>query len=110
MLQSLHFHKGSTSYDTFNSLIKKILYWQVYGRFIGSVGQTDFSMILLTINPTVTVTEHFIPEFSLSSFFADLGGSLGLWLGLGAVQILSNGIGLAMWLKQSFGRPFTNNK
>ena len=67
-------------------------------------------MILLTLDQKVVITEYFIPEFSVSSFFADLGGSLGLWLGLGAVQILSSGLGVAMWLKQSFGRPFTNNK
>ena len=65
-------------------------------------------MILLTLDQKVVITEYFIPEFSVSSFFADLGGSLGLWLGLGAVQILSNGLGVAMWLKQSFGRPFTH--
>ena len=67
-------------------------------------------MILLTLDQKVAITEYFIPEFSVSSFFADLGGSLGLWLGLGAVQILSSGFGVAMWLKQSFGRPFTHNK
>ena len=67
-------------------------------------------MILLTLDQKVVITEYFIPEFSVSSFFADLGGSLGLWLGLGAVQILSSGLGVAMWLKQSFGRPFTHNK
>ena len=67
-------------------------------------------MILLTLDQKVVITEYFIPEFSVSSFFADLGGSLGLWLGLGAVQILSSGLGVAMWLKQFFGRPFTNNK
>ena len=67
-------------------------------------------MILLTLDQKVVITEYFIPEFSVSSFFADLGGSLGLWLGLGAVQILSSGLGVAMWLKQSFGRPFTHIK
>ena len=47
-----------------------------------------------SINQHVEVTEYFIPEFSLSSFLAGLGGSIGLWLGVGAVQLLSIGVGL----------------
>ena len=45
-------------------------------------------MILLTLDQKVAITEYFIPEFSVSSFFADLGGSLGFWLGLGLLQLL----------------------
>ena len=43
------------------------------------------------------MTESYIPEFSVSAFLAELGGSLGLWLGVGAVQLLSIGIGLLKW-------------
>ena len=46
------------------------------------------------IDQEVTITESYIPEFSISTFVADLGGSLGLWLGVGAVQLLSTGVGL----------------
>jgi len=53
------------------------------------------SNFALYINPEVTVTESYIPEFSLSTFVADLGGSLGLWLGMGAVQIMSSGVALS---------------
>ena len=42
----------------------------------------------------VTVREFFIPQFSIPTFFAELGGSLGLWLGVGAVQLLSSGLDL----------------
>ena len=55
----------------------------------------------LFINPEVTVTESYIPEFSLSTFIADLGGSLGLWLGVGAVQIMSSGLAFVNWIKLS---------
>lgn len=59
------------------------------------MGQNLNSMIVLTMNQEVTIYESFIPEFSISTFFADLGGSLGLWLGVGAVQLLSSGLGMA---------------
>ena len=77
-------------------------------RLIEKSKRISSSIIKINLDPVVETTESFYPKFSLSAFFADLGGSLGLWLGLGAVQILSNGIGLAMWLKPSFGKPFTH--
>ena len=49
------------------------------------------------INQQLEVTEFFIPEFSVSTFLAELGGSIGLWLGVGAVQLLSNGVNLITW-------------
>ena len=45
------------------------------------------------------MTESYIPEFSFSTFIADLGGSLGLWLGVGAVQIMSSGVALVNWIQ-----------
>ena len=59
------------------------------------------SAFVLYINPEVTVTESYIPEFSFSTFIADLGGSLGLWLGVGAVQIMSSGLAFVNWIKLS---------
>ena len=47
----------------------------------------------------VTITEFYVPEFSISTFVANLGGSLGLWLGVGAVQIFGNGIDILTWLR-----------
>ena len=58
----------------------------------------DYTGIYLSINQEVKVTEHFIPEFSVSTFLAGLGGSLGLWLGVGLVQLLSMGVGLLNWI------------
>ena len=54
-----------------------------------------------TLNQKVSVTESYIPEFSLSAFFASLGGSLGLWLGVGAVQLLSNFMSFVTWTRSS---------
>ena len=38
--------------------------------------------------PKVRVTTTSYLEFYLSNFFSDLGGSLGLWLGVGILQVL----------------------
>ena len=46
------------------------------------------------INQQVEVTESYIPEFSVSTFLAGLGGSVGLWLGVGVVQLLNLGVAL----------------
>ena len=56
-------------------------------------------MIFFTLNQKVEVTESYIPEFSVASFFADLGGSLGLWLGVGAVQLFINVFGIVSHLQ-----------
>ena len=56
---------------------------------------TGFSF---AINQQVDVTEYFIPEFSVSTFLAELGGSIGLWLGVGAVQLLSNVVHFINWI------------
>ena len=57
------------------------------------------SAFALYINPEVTVTESYIPDFYFPSFIAELGGSLGLWLGVGAVQIISSGVAFVNWIK-----------
>ena len=41
----------------------------------------------LTFDQAVTVTESYYPSPSLTKLLAELGGSLGLWLGVGVVQL-----------------------
>ena len=55
------------------------------------------SNLILAINQNVVTTESYIPNFSLATFIADLGGSLGLWLGVGVVQILRSAFELYEW-------------
>ena len=51
----------------------------------------------MAIDQNVVTTESYIPTFSLAIFIADLGGSLGLWLGVGVVQILKSASELYVW-------------
>ena len=53
----------------------------------------------LTFDQTVSITESFYPNLSLSKLFANLGGSLGLWLGIGLLQICFYAIDLLQYIK-----------
>ena len=46
------------------------------------------------------ITESFFPSLSLSELFSSLGGVLGLWLGLGVMQLLEYGAKCADKLKK----------
>ena len=50
----------------------------------------DFTQIALAFDQTVAITESFYPKLSMTNIISDLGGSLGFWLGLGAVQLCLN--------------------
>ena len=41
----------------------------------------------LKFDEMVTVTESFFPPASIPNFMAEIGGILGLWLGVGTLQI-----------------------
>jgi hypothetical protein len=45
----------------------------------------------LTFSPKVRVTKTDFLRFYLSTFLSDLGGSMGLWLGLGIAQVFQLG-------------------
>ena len=48
----------------------------------------NVSSIVISFNKNVQLKRIGFKEFNSSTFLADLGGSIGLWLGLGVVQIL----------------------
>lgn len=58
------------------------------------------NVIQLDFHPEVKITESYFPPFSVSTFFANFGGSLGLWLGVGAVQLLENVLQFSKWLNR----------
>ena len=47
----------------------------------------DGSQIILTMSESVLVSTTDFQKFTISGFLSDLGGSMGLWLGLGVVQL-----------------------
>ena len=48
----------------------------------------NISVLNLTFNQHVIVTSHSAIKFTFASFLSDVGGGLGLWLGLGVAQFL----------------------
>ena len=60
----------------------------------------DSTRFEFTFDQTVTVTRSFYPEISWTNFFSQLGGSLGLWLGLGVLQMSLNMFEFLMKLKK----------
>ena len=48
----------------------------------------NISWIDLSIDQNVVITESFYPSFSPLSFLTMMGGALGLWLGMGVLQVL----------------------
>ena len=62
----------------------------------------------LLIKDTMEVTKTDFMDFSLSIFLANIGGSLGLWLGLGVLQLGQVVIqgGQAGWAKVGFKLVF----
>ena len=75
------------------------LIFKVVAKIKNSFSGNEYSWFTFQIKQEVEVTEHYIPEFSVSAFLAELGGSLGLWLGVGAVQLIGVGIGILDWIK-----------
>ena len=70
--------------------------FQILGRFLGATPYKT-PKFDLTLDQEITVKESYYPTFSFPTFLANFGGSLGLWLGVGAVQIFSNAVDLATW-------------
>ena len=101
--------KGSTSMSHSKVLLNILI--QVSGKHLSNQRTKRAHKFDLTLNQNVIITEAYIPEFSVSSFFASLGGAFGLWLGVGAVQLCSsvNGLAGAAWIRfhKYWGRSYS---
>ena len=80
----------------YNLFLLKIFGAEILKRRIDE----DASILDITIKQSVTVSEYFFPEFSVSLFLSSMGGALGLWLGLGVLQLATNIVTLATWIKK----------
>ena len=58
------------------------------GTMITSTSWNETSSIVFSFNPNLQLERIGFAKFNFPAFLADLGGSLGLWLGLGVVQML----------------------
>ena len=58
----------------------------------------NISVINLSFNQHVMVTTHYAIKFTFASFLSDVGGGLGLWLGLGLAQFFQSLFGLTALL------------
>ena len=68
------------------SSIKTVFMSEFYKTSI----KLNVSRIDIAFNNKVDTTIRDFPTFNFSSFLASLGGSLGLWLGLGILQVLDS--------------------
>ena len=53
---------------------------------------SKYPKIELTFEKSILVTKTFYPSISLTKMFSGLGGALGLWLGVGILQLFANGV------------------
>ena len=61
---------------------------QMSGAMVSDkVWNTYSSSFVFTWEQTVQITKYFYPSLSVAKLLSDLGGSLGLWLGVGILQI-----------------------
>ena len=92
MPKTLQSNEGITSRSNFF-----YNFFQISARIVDSFS-VDYPAFAFSLKQEVEVTESYIPEFSISTFLAGLGGSLGLWLGVGAVQLIGVGVGILDWV------------
>ena len=57
------------------------------------------SRIDITFSNKVVITVTYFPRFSIASFMSELGGSMGMWLGLGVVQTMEKMLSLVCRIK-----------
>ena len=72
---------------------------QIVGAQLSYQTQENETTFDLTMDQEVTVTESFYPSFSPLTFFTVMGGALGLWLGVGVVQVVSYVVTAVAWLR-----------
>ena len=57
-------------------------------NIIGKYGAYEFSVMELYISQTMAVTTSSFTKFDMAKFLSDIGGSLGLWMGIGLLQLI----------------------
>ena len=67
----------------------EIICLQIFGSMYTNEIRKDKnnSVLDITFDQEVTITESYYAKVSFSKLFADLGGALGIWLGVGIIQM-----------------------
>lgn len=86
--------------------------FQITGATIseGKWESVNTTRIRITLAQKVTITRSFYPPLSLSKLLPEIGGALGLWLGLGLVQLFSHGIDILSYLQKLTVNQKKNSK
>ena len=71
-----------------------ILFQIIGTKLIEEPFYRNFTKFEITFDKTVTVNRSFYPSPSIYHVVAELGGCLGLWLGVGIVQISLQGLNI----------------
>ena len=71
----------------------------MFEEYSASPGQNR-STFVFTFDKAVTLYDSDFPSFDWVSLFTDLGGSLGLWLGVGVAQVVEI---LLKWITANSG-------
>ena len=82
----------TTKVHIYNYYSRMNIFGQIIGARFSSARRPDVTKLDITIEEKVTVTESFYPSFSPLSFFTMMGGAVGLWLGVGLVQMMKYGV------------------
>ena len=59
-----------------------------------SEGAWTHGLLQLKFDDTIEITEYKYARLNFTKLCAEIGGSLGLWLGLGIIQLFQEGLGL----------------
>ena len=80
-----------------------LIFFKISGSMVSNEHTDSASSTFdVTLDQVVTVTESRYPSMSFPNFFSNLGGSLGLWLGVGIIQICVLFVNLVSKLRKKF--------
>ena len=60
------------------------------------------TQITFFIDDTVEITEYRYADLNFPNLCAEIGGALGLWLGLGIIQLFQEGLGMVTRFQEMF--------
>ena len=64
----------------------------------------NFSKMILKFDDTVEITEYKYASLNFTKLWGEIWGALGLWLGLGIIQLFQEGLSLARRVQQMINK------